>query len=64
MLCVCIIYLHLPFRRLDAFWRISSYGPTIESTEESVLQAVAAVPSDDFIAVHLSLSHTTFWLKR
>lgn len=37
VLCVCIIYLYLQSRRLDAFCRISAYGPTIESTEENGL---------------------------
>lgn len=63
-MCVCIIYLHLQSRRRDAFCRISAYGPTIESTEESVLQAVAAVSSDDFTVVHGALPHRTFWLER
>lgn len=39
VLCVYIIYLHSQSRRLDAFCRISAYGPTIESTEVSGLQA-------------------------
>ena len=60
----CILYLNLQSRRLGAFCRISAYGPTIESTEESALQAVAAVPSDDFTAVYLALPHRTFWLER
>lgn len=64
VLCVYIIYLHSQSRRLDAFCRISAYGPTIESTEVSGLQAVAAVPSDDFTAVPLALPHRTFWLER
>lgn len=64
VLCVRIIYLYLQSRRLDAFCRISDFGPTIESTEERGLQAVAAVPSDDFTAVHLALPHRTFWLER